>query len=157
MPKLSKAAAKQVENAEAAAGFAPLPEGRYAAQLRSVTEKERKDGKKYPYWVWEYHNLHNEDGQAQPGRMWNNTSLSPDAARYLKATFEAFGYTSDSDTDEIIGEWVVLYIAKTVIASGVKAGQPTNEVRQVLPFEPGDWPFDPESVQGSADSGDDVF
>lgn len=153
MPKLSKAAAKQVDNAEAAAGFAPLPEGRYAAQLRSVTQK---DGKEHPYWVWEYHNLHNEDGQAQPGRMWNNTSLSPKATGFLKATFEAFGYTSDSDTDDIIGEWVVLYIAKTVIASGVKAGQPTNEVRQVLPFEAGDWPFDTDDVKGNTES-DDVF
>ena len=154
MPKLSAKVAKQVENAEAATGFALLEEGRYAAQLRSVSQK---DGKEYPYWVWEFHNLHNEDGQKQPGRQWNNTSLSPKAIGFLKSTFEAFGYTTDSDTDEMIGEWIVLYIAKTAIPSGPKAGQPTNEVRQVLPFAPEDWPFDPETAGTGATGEDDVF
>lgn len=153
MPKLTKTAAKQVESSEAATGFALLPEGRYAAQLRSVVQKE---GKVAPYWVWEFHNLHDEEGNRHTGRQWNNTSLSPNSAGFLKATFEAFGYTTDSDTDEMIGEWVVLYVAKSVIASGEKAGQPKNEVRQVLPFTPEDWPFDPADTAKSSGS-DDVF
>ena len=145
MPKLPQNVANQVDNAEAVGGFAPLPEGRYAAQLRSVTAK---DGKEYPYWTWEFHRLHNSKGEPVPGRMWNNTSLSPNSAGFLKATFDAFGYTTDSDTDEMVGEWVVLYIIQDVIASGPKAGQTTNSVRQVLAFNPADWPIDTNAEAG---------
>lgn len=146
MPKLTKAVAKQVNDADAASGFEPYPEGRYAAQLRSVTQKE---GKEYPYWSWEFHNIHDTSGKLMPGRMWNNTSLSPNSVGFLKSTFEAFGYTADSDTDEMIGEWVVLYITQEVISSGPKAGQFSNSVRSLTEFNPDDWDVDTEKYAAS--------
>ena len=99
MPKLSKAAAKQVENAEAAAGFAPLPEGRYAAQLRSVTQK---DGKEHPYWDWEYHNLHNEDGQAQPGRHVGIEIIEDDAVMHVAGPYAALPRSSPASARSIL-------------------------------------------------------
>ncbi|AOE44382.1 hypothetical protein SEA_GHOBES_30 [Gordonia phage Ghobes] len=147
MPKLTKKVAAQVDKSEAASGSYLLPEGRYAAQLKSVVQK---DGNEYPYWVWEFENLHDADGNKQAGRQWNNTSLSPKSLGFLKATFEAFGYTSDSDTDELVGEWVVLYLVQEPISRGPKAGQLRNQVQSLSEFNPDEWDFDPESVGSSA-------
>ncbi|WIC89800.1 hypothetical protein SEA_SAPO_29 [Gordonia phage Sapo] len=146
MPKLTKKVASQVDKAEAASGSFLLPEGRYAAQLRGVVQK---DGNEYPYWVWEFENLHDEEGGKKPGRQWNNTSLSPKSLGFLKATFEAFGYTSDSDTDELVGEWVVLYLVQEPIGKGPKAGQLRNSVQSLSEFNPDEWDFDPEDVASS--------
>ena len=147
MPKLTKKVAASVDSAEAASGSFLLPEGRYAAQLRSVTQK---DGNEYPYWVWEFENIHDSEGNKKPGRQWNNTSLSPKSLGFLKATFEAFGYTADSDTDEMTGEWVVLYLVQETISAGPRSGQLRNAVQSLAEFVPEEWDFDSESATASA-------
>lgn len=143
MPKLTKQTAKAVDKAEAASGSYLLPEGRYAARLNSVIEKP---GKVAPYWVWEFVDLHDTEGVKRPGKQWNNTSLSDKSLGFLKATFEAFGYTSDSDTEEMVGEWVVLVLTQEPIASGPKAGQLRNTVSSLQEFDAADWDFDPEEL-----------
>lgn len=143
MPKLNAKQAKAVDSADAATGFSALPAGRYAAQLRSV---EERDGQEYPYWVWEFENLHNEEGDRAPGRQWNNTSLSPKSAGFLKATFEAFGYEAGSDTDEMLGEWVVLYLDQEVQTVGKNAGKTRNVVSKLAEFDPDEWSFDVDAV-----------
>lgn len=143
MPKLAKNTAKAVEKAEAAAGSYLLPEGRYAARLNSVTEKP---GKVAPYWVWEFVDLHDTEGVKRPGKQWNNTSLSDKSLGFLKATFEAFGYTSDSDTDEMVGEWVVLTLIQEPIGAGPKAGQLRNAVQSLSEFVPDEWDFDADAL-----------
>lgn len=150
MPKLNKSQAAQVEESEAASGGFLLPEGRYAARLESVEEKE---GNEYPYWVWQFEHLHNEEGVEQPGKQWNNTSLSPKSAGFLKASFEAFGYTSDSDTDEMLGEWVVLHLVQEPIARGPRAGELRNSVARLAEFDADDWDFDPDEVGKKAKKG----
>ena len=140
MPKLAAKQAKAVDEAEAASGSYLLPEGRYAAQLLEVNEKE---GAEHPYWVWAFGNLHDSHGNLVPGRMWNNTSLSPKSFPFLKATFEAFGYTTDSDTDEMVGEWVVLYLVQEPIGKGPKAGQLRNSVQSLQEFDKNKWDFNP--------------
>lgn len=139
MPKLNAKQAAIVSESEAASGSFLLPEGRYAAQLASVTEKE---GNAYPYWVWEFTNLHNSEDELVPGKQWNNTSLSPKSAGFLKATFEAFGFTEDSDTDEMIGEWVVLHLVQEPIARGPRAGELRNAVARLAPFKDDEWDLD---------------
>jgi len=152
MPKLNKKQASEVEKAEAASGSFLLPEGRYAAQLLKVEEKE---GNEYPYWVWQFGNLHNKAGELVPGRQWNNTSLSPKSFGFLKATFEAFGYTTDSDTDEMVGEWVTLYLVQEPIAKGPRAGQLRNSVQSVFEFDGDEYDFDPSSfTPADADKAD---
>lgn len=148
MPKLTKAAAKVVDSAEAAGGFPLLDEGRYAAQLMKV---EQKAGKEFPYWVWEFSNVHDEEGTSYAGRLWNNTSLSPKSAGFLKAVFEAFGYTTDSDTDEMVGEFVVVHVIQEVIPTGQHAGRKTNRIQRFAEFDPNEWDFDPADfrVKGS--------
>ena len=143
MPKLSSKIAKKVENTEAAAGSYLLPEGRYAARLQEVDQKEGQAG---PYWVWVLTDLHDTDGDSKPGRQWHNTSLSEKSFPFLKATFEAFGYTADSDTDEIVGEWVTLHLIQEQIARGKRAGEMTNRIRDLAPFKAEDFDFDPDDL-----------
>lgn len=141
MPKLDRKTAKSVDNAEAMAGFDILPEGKYCATLSSVEERE---GQQYPYWVWEFTDLVGEDGKKYPGRMWNNTSLSPKSQGFLKATFEAFGVTPDTDTDDLIGEKVCLYLITETITKGSKIGQLRNTVKFLAPFDENIWGDDDE-------------
>ena len=143
MPKLKSTIAKKVEKAEAATGSFLLPEGRYAARLVEVQEKQ---GPKGPYWVWVLADIHDEDGNAQPGRQWHNTSLSDAAFGFLKAVFNAFGYTPDSNTDEMIGEWVTLHLVQEQIAMGKRAGEMTNRIRDLFEFDGSNFNFDPADL-----------
>ena len=147
MPKLNPKQAKTVEATEAwetGSGYTLLDEGRYAAQLYTVTERT---GRVAPVWNWRFVNVHNEDGEPQ-GRtnLFHSTSLSPKAAGRLKQVFQAFGYTTDSDTDEITGEWAVLYVAQEIREQGKNAGQRVNVIKSISSFNEDDWDFDPASV-----------
>lgn len=155
MPKLNKKQAKAVSEAES--GSFLLEPGRYAGRLKSVTERE---GREYPQWSWEFEALHDEDGKRKAGRQWVNTSLSPKAAWKVKEVFEALGYTTDSDTDEMIGEWAVLTVTQEIAEQGKYQGQTVNRVQTVAEFDPDDWPFDPDEVEattGSSDGDGDDF
>ncbi len=144
MPKLDKKVATEVENtAPASAGGLLLEEGLYAAQLIKVTEHE---GEEFDYWEWEFGNLHDENGTRRGGRQWNNTSLSPKSRMFLAQTFEAFGYTPDSDTDEMLAEWVVLSVVQEIRTKGKTAGKTVNSVNGLLAFNPEKWAFDPEEA-----------
>lgn len=159
MPKLDKKQALAVEGSEAMGGGFLLEPGRYAARLAKV---EERPGNEYPYWVWEFDQIHDEKGNRQAGRQWNQTSLSPKSAGFLKATFEAFGYSADSDTDEMVGEWVVLHIDQEIQSQGKNVGKPRNVVSRLAEFDPDEWDFDPNAVKpptasGSADGGGDDF
>lgn len=144
MPKLDKKLQGTVDAAEAVSGdFEPLAPGRYIGTLSAVTAKNSANGN--PMWVWEFTDISNMDGEKQPGRQWYNTMLPGGkmpagstkdkwetsqrlSAGRLKAAFEAFGYSLDSDTDEMLGEKVVLVIGIDTINKGERAGQRTNRV-----------------------------
>jgi hypothetical protein len=128
MPKLSKAAAKKTD--DAVSTFAPLDEGVYGAKLMDVTVEEGPAG---PYWRWEFSELMNVDtGDSAPGRQWLNTSLSENAAWKLKETFEAFGATTDTDTDTLLGSEVLLVISQREIEKGNRQGQIGNQIERVM-------------------------
>ena len=130
MPKLEKAVAEKVA-AQESQSFDAIPAGVYRAKLLDVTVREsKKDGS--PYWVWEFEI---EDSDGYDGRrQWVNTSLKDTAHWKLKEVFDAFGYTTDSDTDEIIGESVKLAVVTRIIERGARAGELGNNVDKVLPL-----------------------
>ena len=153
MPKLPSAAAKAVEKSEAVHGgggsFEPLAPGKYLAQLREVTVRDQTDKHGHTQWSAEFENLHSlEDHEKAPGRQWLNLTVplgkkmpasytnGPEKwEKYqamvmgrLKAFFESFGYTTDSDTDEMIGEWAVITVSQRTIQDGPKTGEITNRV-----------------------------
>ena len=151
MPKLPKKDAQETAATDAwTSGPRLLPEGRYAARLQKVTERE---GREYPQWSWWFTQLHDVEGNTYPGTQFLNTSLSPKARGGLRQAFDALGYTPDSDTDEMIGEWAVLYVTQEVAQQGQRAGQTTNRVSSVSPFDETEWDFDPATVPADKPSG----
>ena len=178
MPKLDKKTQKRVEKAEPIVGgnFEPLPVGKYVGTLSKVEAQATNAGGSM--WVAEFTDLHSLDGTTYPGRQWYNLNLpdygempadyrpkrgtkSPEEAweiaqslaeGRLKAFFEAFGYTVDSDTDEMIGERCLVHVGRRTIQQGPRKGEITNQVNGVeaLPDD-----LDPEDF--SSDEDDDQF
>lgn len=172
MPKLDSKTAAAVESSEAVHGgdFEPLLPGRYLARLSNVEVRDQKNKHGALQWNAEFEEIHSlETGERQIGRQWLNLTLPSSAkppASYangpekwekyqnllrgrLAAFFEAFGYTSDSDTDEMLGEWAVIKVSQRTIETGPKQGQITNQVDDVLPV--------PEDVElPEVDDPDDV-
>lgn len=168
MPKLNAKLKKKVDKAEAVTGeFEPMPSGKYLGTLSEVEAKNSAAGN--PMWVAEFNNIRDLDGDGQPGRLWYNLNLPttdtpPEGyakgeekwVQYqrmcegrLKAFFEAFGFETDSDTDEFIGEDAILEVGVRTISNGPKAGQRTNTVNGVKSAE---------SVSvGGGDGDDDNF
>lgn len=165
MPKLNKKVAQDTAKAEAwGNGPMVLPEGRYAARLQKVTESEKPGPSGFHQWSWWFTQLHNPEGETFGGTQFLNTSLSPKAAGGLKQAFDAFGYTTDSDTDEMVGEWAVLYITQETAQQGKNAGKLVNRVQSIAEFVADEWDFDPEEVPadkvrdaGSGAGGGDSF
>ena len=174
MPKLAAKDRKKVEKAESTGEFTPMPPGKYVAALSEVEPKTSGNGN--PYWAVTFDEIHNLDGEKQPGRQWFNlmlptTDTPPEGytpggrekdpekawAQYqalcagrIKSFFEAFGYTVDSDTDEMIGDRCVIQVGVRTIQNGPRTGESTNEVRNVFPLDSVDFE-DPDG----GDSGDE--
>lgn len=133
MPKLNKAQAKLVDEAEAM-DFPLLDVGDYMASLNSVESRQGQAGE---YWVWEFAVSGDEEGNdlANPIKLWENTSLSEKAAFRLKAMFEAFQVPPDTDTDEILGEWVIVSVGQEVQKQGANAGKLRNVFLSARPID----------------------
>lgn len=135
MPKLNKKQAKQVEDAEG--GELLVDAGVYAAVLNKVEEKKGQAG---PYWEWEFQLMEDADGndlEVKP-KVWENTSLSEKAAWRLRDMFEAFEVPTDTDTDEILGQWVQLTVGQEVAQQGSRQGQLRNIFLSAAPLSDGD-------------------
>lgn len=150
MPKLDKKTAKAVAETETQS-FDALPADVYIGRLDEV---EVRDGAKGPYWSWAFTVVSDKDGEEKfAGRkLWVNTSLSEKAHFKLKEVFDAFGYETDSDTDELIGESIKMLVEETIIEQGARKGQPGNNVVRCMPLDE-----DGESEGGSDDDEEDVF
>jgi hypothetical protein len=154
MPKLNQKMRKQVEKSESVSGeFEPMRPGKYLATLNEVEAKNSSAGN--PMWVAEFGDIKDMDGESKPGRLWYNLNLPtsdtpPDSyekgadkwKQYqdlcrgrLKAFYEAFGYTLDSDTDEFVGDQAVLVVGVRTIQNGERAGERTNSVNGVKSAE----------------------
>lgn len=178
MPKLSAAAAKMVDAAEArhesGGSFEPLAPGRYLAKLAEVTTV---DPNKHGAVVWnaEFQELVSlETGAPAPGRQWLRLTLPSDPKKGVPATytngpekwekyqamllgllkgfFESFGYTVDSDTDELLGEYAVIELGIRTIQSGPREGEKTNEVKGIYPV-PEDLDLEALGVSTADDDG----
>lgn len=127
LPKKVAAAADQAETGQ----FDALPAGPYAARLVEV--KTDGEGAAGPYWVWKFEVVTPTEFEGR--NLWANTSLSEKALWKIKEMFDAFGYTTDSDTDDLINEVVKLIVVQRPIEKGSRAGQIGNNVDKVLPFD----------------------
>lgn len=177
MPKLLAKDSKRVAKAEATSGgFDPIDPGKYVATLTEVEARVSAAGN--PMWVATFEDITSLDGEVQPGRQWANLNLpttdtppdgyvgkgkkSPEESwksyqdmcrGRLKGFFEAFGFSVDSDTDEMIGERCVIQIGVRTISKGARQGELSNEIKGI---------FSLDSVEGASEvegggGGDDNF
>lgn len=131
MAKLPKKVAKAASEAESSS-FDALPPGPYVAKLTQVIT-DRPDGPSGPYWVWEFDVVAPDEYANR--KLWANTSLSDKASWKLKEMFDAFGYTTDTDTDDLISETVKLMVSQAPITKGTRAGEIGNNVDRVLAYD----------------------
>lgn len=150
MPKLSAAAAKAVESTEAVHGtgeFEPHAPGKYLGRLSDVSVRDQTNKYGAPQWSAEFQNLVSLETQAPAaGRQWleltvptgtkvpANYENGPDKwEKYqnmvkgrFAAFFEAFGYTPDSDTDEMLNEWAIITLTIETAQQGKNEGKKVN-------------------------------
>lgn len=170
MPKLDKKMAKAASEAEEVQdGFEPLPAGKYIAELGAV-EDRKAQSTGADMWGVEMIELHDLEGNVQPGRQFTNLVLPGDDKKVpddykgpakglkkgqtleeawkarndflrskLKQFFEAFGYTTDSDTDEMIGERCVISLSVETIGAGKRKGQLGNQITGFYPLDSVDY------------------
>jgi hypothetical protein len=144
MAKLDKE--HQEQTATASTGFAPIPDGTYHIRLREVDPEN--EGPAGPYWSWEFEVLDSidfkhtdpdtgevEDANTQGRRLWNNTSLSKQAAFKMKETFDAFGAELDADTDDMCGQVVRANVSQRTIQAGARKGEMTNQIEKLFKVE----------------------
>lgn len=134
MPKLDKKKAQGVSEVEPT-DFAPIPEGIYTAKLLDVRVSEKPGPSGSHYWIWEFGEIYGRNELQEPvvsGKQWVNVSLGESSNWKMKEVFDAFGVDPDTDTDELIGEEVVLVISQRIIEKGARQGQIGNNVDQVL-------------------------
>lgn len=129
MPKLSKDIAKKAAKAESKGGSRePMPEGDYRVRLLEVEAKESSNGN--PMWNWKYEVV---EGDFAGRFLWNNTTLVDAAMWAVNQTFEAFGVSTDTDTDDLIGEEVGVSVSIGEIGAGANQGKKRNNVESVFP------------------------
>lgn len=134
MPRLDAGTAEKVANAED--GFKPVDPGVYVAYLaEDVTEKQ---GQKGFYWRWVFviDEVDNEGNPQQfAGRkLFTNTSLSDAAWFKLKEMFAAFGVSTETEANELVGQKIRLQVKTVVIQQGNRKGEVGNEVGKALPL-----------------------
>lgn len=91
-------------------GKRPLaPEGEHLVKVVSVEERE---GQNAPYFAWEYEIV---GGKHEGAKLWNNTSLAPQALWNLRGTLEALGIEipdddMDLDLDDVVGKTCIVTV-----------------------------------------------
>lgn len=126
MAKLNKKLAKQAEEKkDDFDGFGVVDPGVYLCKLTDVNTE--KSGPAGPYWTWEFTTV-GVGGEPKDKKFWDNTSLSEKAIGRLGKVFEAFGTTTDADTDDLIGDLVAVEVKVGTIKQGDKTGEQRNEV-----------------------------
>jgi hypothetical protein len=144
MPKLTPRKAKAVAKAEAPS-FDLLPDGIYRAKLTDVTPVIRPG--KDPYWKWKFQVV---DGPGKGRVFFENTSLGETSESFLNAMFEAFGVPPTTDTDDMLGEEVLLRLGTTTMQMGRRKGELVNEVEEVLALDAD------EEVEGDEEDEDEI-
>lgn len=130
MPKLPNSTVKSVNESESQGAL--MPDGVYRMRLREVEASKNNGPSGFPYWTWTFEVPEDAD-EFKKRRQWLTTSLSDKAAFKLKETFDAFGATPDTDTDELIGQYVDVVVGSRTIQKGARTGELANTVEKVLP------------------------
>lgn len=163
MPKLNPAKAAEVRKAgEEGSKFTLLPVGLYVVKLMDVESKTSSKGD--PMWVWTYETVRFLDGEPKndKGEVIN---VSGKEIRYytvikettlwdLDRVFAAYGVEPDADTDDLIGDEIVVMVEQEPITKGKSKGKMGNSISDLMSLADGEAKANDdeyESVEGGSD------
>lgn len=151
MPKLLPAKAAEVRKAGEASGtsgkFVLLPEGKWKVKLVDVESKTSSKGD--PMWVWSYKAVEFLEGDGVPKNDKGETiDFSDRELKYytvikdttlwdLDRVFGAFDADADTDTDELIGDEIIVAVDQQIITGGKSKGQMGNNVTDFFTLDGG--------------------
>lgn len=144
IPKLAAPLAQKA--AEQDGTFSALDAGLYTGRLAKVEAKPASTGN--PMWVVEFDDIRDLDGRKKPGKQWVNLVHLDNSMWKVKQFFDAFGYETNSDTDEMLGERCRLNLSVGEQLQGKNAGQLRNNIETMLPLLEGDYGYGQSSGGG---------
>lgn len=151
MPKLNPTKAAEVKKAgegnTTSGKFVLLPEGKWKVKLLDVESTTSKKGD--PMWVWSYRMVEflegdgvakNKDGQVidySEREMKYYTVIKDTTLWNLDQVFAAFEAETDVDTDDLVGDEIVVVIDQQIITQGRSKGQMGNNITDFMTLADG--------------------
>lgn len=142
MPKLPAERQTGTENQESG-GFKILKPGRYVYKLTEVEEGVTGEKSKDPgteKWVWKLALDKDYHPEYRKGRFQTSLQihipLTEKMDWKMKQMFDGFGYTPDSDTDEIIEDDEARIVAYVATGKDIVTDEDRTEAKRFIPFDP---------------------
>lgn len=152
MPKLPQDRAEGAQNQESG-DFKPLKPGKYVMRLSEVEVGETGERSKNPgtpKWVWKLVVDKDYHPELRKGRWQTAFSehvpLTENMDWKMKQLFEGFGYTPDSDTDEILEDPDARIVGVVKTGKDIVTDEPRSEASRYIPFDPSKFEFSPEDA-----------
>ena len=152
MPKLNSAKAAEVKKAGEEGAFPVFPIGLTKLKLADVTTGSTKRTGD-PMWTWNFKYVEfldaytpepGEEEKPHPTERYEGkkvnyfTVLRDDLLWDLDRVFAAFDADPDTDTDDLIGEEIVVMMDQQLIESGRSKGQMGNNITQFYTLKDGE-------------------
>jgi hypothetical protein len=141
LPKLTPARAAEVKKAGEDGAFPVFPIGFTRVKLRDVTTGQSRAGD--PMWTWEFSYVEfldhytpekGEEDKPHPTERWAGktvkyyTVLRDDLLWDLDRVFAAFDADPDTDTDDLLGDEIVVMMDQAMIDKGPAKGNMGNNI-----------------------------
>lgn len=147
MPKLPQDRAEGANNQESG-DFQPLKPGKYVMRLSEVEEGETGERSKNPgtpKWVWKLTVDKDYHPELKKGRWQTSFSehvpLTENMDWKMKQLFEGFGYSTDSDTDEILEDPDARIVGIVKTGKDIVTDEPRSEVSRYIVFDSSKFTF----------------
>ncbi len=150
MPKLNAAKAAEVKKAGEEGAFPVFPVGLTKLKLVDVTTGNSRAGD--PMWTWQFKYVEfldtytpepGDEGKPHPSERYKDkkvnyfTVLRDDLLWDLDNVFAAFDADPDTDTDDLVGDEVVVMMDQAMIEKGRSKGQMGNNITRFFTLKDG--------------------
>lgn len=140
MPKLNPTKAADVKKAgETGNRFGLLEVGKYKVKLIDVeSTTARSSGN--PMWIWKFETTEALEPGVKDGKgkeIWYRTVIQDNTLWDLDRVFAAFDADPDTDTDELIGDEIVVFVDHEIIGAGKRVGQTGHVIKDFFTLAAG--------------------
>lgn len=152
MPKLPKERQDGANAQEPQGEYKPIKPGKYVMRLTEVEEGETgpdSTNPGTPKWVWKLQVDKDYHPELRKGGPWSTSffehvPITEKMDWKMRQLFEAFGYTVDSDTDEIIEDADARCVAIVGRGKNRRTDEDEAQVKRYIAFDPSKFTFSPE-------------